>query len=126
MSNLHKHHANISTSPGAKTLRDSLLRGCLEGQNTFSQKIDFWQGAIKGLHTKERMLIGKDKRHSEMVHSWYWGKETQSHSYQAPSFIISDKDRERFAYFRKDPYYHLKKMVEIIARHLVQEQLRSR
>lgn len=55
---------------------------------------------------------------------WYWG-ESRSRSYQAPSWRISPERSELFRQFREDPNYHLKCLVELVARGLVEEMLRS-
>ena len=69
--------------------------------------------------------MGKEEREqSEAIHAWYW-KESQSRSYQAPSWKISPERALLFQQFRSDPNYHLKNLVEVVARNLVEEMLRS-
>lgn len=61
---------------------------------------------------------------AEAIHSWYW-KESRSQSYQAPNWKISPERSVLFQQFRSDPNYHLKNLVEVVARNLVEEMLRS-
>lgn len=111
-------------SRGAATLKDGLVRGFwYEWHETFSEHIDLWQDAIKGKHAHKSLSEGEQKS-AEAIHAWYW-KESQSRSYQAPSWKITPERALLFQQFRSDPNYHLKNLVEIVGRHLVEEMLRS-
>lgn len=86
-----------------------------------TEQIDFWQDAIKGKY-KETDLDREERERAEFINAWYW-KESQS--YQAPNWKISPERALLFQQFRSDPNYHLKNLVEIVARNLVEEMLRS-
>jgi hypothetical protein len=65
-----------------------------------------------------------DQRKAEAINRWYWN-ESQTQSYQAPNWKITPERTLLFQQFRSDPNYHLKNLVEIVARNLVEEMLRS-
>lgn len=117
-------HSSIPESRGAATLRDGLARSLgIEGHDALIEQIDFWQDAIKGRYKKEE-LIESEQRRAETINTWYW-KESQSQSYQAPNWKISSERSLLFQQFRSDPNYHIKNLVEVVARNLVEEMLRS-
>lgn len=78
--------------------------------------IDSWQSAIKA--------EGEPTKEAVNIHNWYWS-QVRSRSYQAPSWRITPERTALFQKFRSDPYYHLKNLVEIVARSLVEEMLKA-
>ncbi len=86
--------------------------------------IDAWQSAIRGAHLRSGEGRNEAFRTAENVRKWYWN-ESHSRSYQAPSWRISPERSALFAEFRNDPNYHLKCLVEVVARAFVEASLRS-
>lgn len=108
---------HLSANRGAASLRDALVKNERHlSKERLLAEIESWQSAIKG----------KNKENPEMrnVFNWYWS-EVNSRSYQAPNWRIAPERSALFQKFRSDPYYHLKNLVEIVARGLVEEMLRS-
>lgn len=58
------------------------------------------------------------------VFNWYW-KQVRTRSYQAPNWRIPAERTALFQKFRSDPCYHLKNLVEIVTRGLVEDMLRA-
>lgn len=110
----HPHHHD---DRGAASLRDSLLRHERHlSRERLDREIESWMDAIKG---KE-----KDDPAAVNVSNWYWN-EVGSRSYQAPNWRITPERSVLFHKFRSDPYYHLKNLVEIVSRGLVEDLLKS-
>lgn len=109
--------ASVQDNRGAATLRDALVKNERHlSKERLLREIESWQDAIKGKNRSDSA--------SENVRQWYWN-EVRSRSYQAPSWKIAPERSALFQQFRSDPYYHLKNLVEIVARGLVEEMLRS-
>lgn len=78
--------------------------------------IESWQTAIKA--------EGEPTPEAVNVFDWYWN-EVRKRSYHAKNWCVPPDRSALFRQFREDPYYHLKNLVEIVARGLVEEMLRA-
>lgn len=111
--NARNHHDNR----GAVSLRDSLLQYERHlSRERLSHEVDFWMDSIKGKEKADPAALNVSK--------WYWN-EVGSRSYQAPNWRITPERSALFHQFRSDPYYHLKNLVEIVSRTLVDDLLKS-
>lgn len=116
-------HSHSSGFRGAETLRDGLARSLgIEGHDELVKRIDFWQHAMSGAY-KLRNLPPDEIRASEVVYKWYT-QELQHHSYHSPTWKVLPERAELFRQFLEDPYYHLKNLVEVVMRQVLEEMLR--
>jgi len=117
-------HSHSPGFRGAETLRDGLARSLgMEGHDTLVEQIHYWQDAMSGAY-KLRNLPPDEIQASEAVYKWYT-QELQHHSYHSPTWIVRPENAELFRAFLEDPYYHLKNLVEVVMRQLLEEMLRS-
>lgn len=125
MKNTHAVHARSPGCHGAESLKNGLARDLwVEEKNILIKKVEFWQDAVSGRY-KKMNLEKRDREQSEAIYRWYW-KEIQDHSYQAASWKISPERSLLFQEFRSDPNYHLKNLVEVVGRQLMEEIFRAR
>lgn len=119
-SDFSRHSGNsrgASSDRGAVSLRDALVRDELHlSRERLLKNIRFWQESIKGKNVSDPAALN--------VSRWYW-KESRSHSYQAPNWRVPPERSALFAKFRSDEYYHLKNLVEIVGRTIIEETLRA-
>ena len=113
-------HSPITPDPLKYTLS--------QGRNPLEKKelldtIDAWQNAIKGRH-RLRNMSERDRTRAERINQWYWN-EVLSRKYEARSWRITPERALLFQQFRSDPNYHLKNLVEVVARGLVEDMLRA-
>lgn len=117
-------HSHSPGFRGAETLRDGLARSLgMEGHDGLVAQIHRWQHAMSGAY-KLRNLPPDEIQSSEAVYKWYT-QELQHHSYHSPTWIVRPENAELFRAFLEDPYYHLKNLVEVVMRQLLEEMLRS-
>lgn len=132
-SHAHQHPHNHDNDRGAESIIFALTRfESAESREFLKDKIDFWQESIKGKYQKHTVpqqgetIPEQDEQslRAERIQKWYW-KESQSRSYQAPNWRITPERAALFHKFRSDPNYHIKNLVEVVSRVLVEETLRS-
>lgn len=106
---------------GAVSLQRTLVRNSVNSRHTFDQ-IDFWLYAIKNLYNKnpETPL----NREAVNIAKWYFS-ESKSKSYQARNWKIEPRHAALFQAFRSDEFYHLKNLVEIVMREIVEITLKA-
>ncbi|MDD5376884.1 MAG: hypothetical protein PHH16_02080 [Candidatus Gracilibacteria bacterium] len=106
-----------------KTLCSSIKKVRGKYNKTLAKQINFWESAVSGNY-RSMKLGKKEYKESEVINKWYL-EEVQSRSYQAPNWKISPERALLFQQFRSDPNYHLKNLVEVVIRDLVEDMLRS-
>lgn len=110
-------HASQSKNIGAVTLRNSLLSDTKDiSRVQLLKEMEFWIDAIKGEECQ-------DER-STNIKNWY-EKENALYSYAMPNWGVPPEHTALFREFREDPYYHLKNLVEVVGRTLVEEMLNA-
>lgn len=116
-------HSRSPGSRGAETLRDGLARSLgMKGYDILVAQIHRWQHAMSGAY-KLRNLPPDEIQASEAVYKWYT-QELSLHSYHSPTWKVLPEQAELFREFLEDPYYHLKNLVEVVMRQLLEEMLR--
>lgn len=124
MFNRSENTSHASESHGAITLLYRLARSLgVEGHDVLIKRINFWQTAMKGEFDSENSST-KEIQEMKRVHDWY-RNELKSYSYAAPGWEIRTERALLFQEFRNDPYYHLKNLVEVVMRQVINELLRS-
>ena len=110
-------HTSSRENRGAISLRDSLIsRERHYSKERLLENIEFWIGAIKEENPEDI--------HTKNIHDWY-EKENTLHSYATANWGVPPEHTALFREFREDPYYHLKNLVEIVGRTLVEEMLNA-
>lgn len=82
------------------------------------RQIDFWLYAIKHFHLKNRPDVQMSQE-GRNIAKWYLD-ESKSKSYQARNWRIDPKYAALFQEFRSDEFYHLKNLVEVVMREIVE------
>lgn len=98
---------------GAATLQHSLIRNSARQRDTF-EHIDFWMKSIKEYEAKAVL-----PRDGERIAKWYF-EQSKKHSYQVEGWKVNDKFTAIFEQFRNDEFYHLKNLLEIVMREMVE------
>lgn len=111
------------TPHGAVTLRDTLVRH-EQGYNKerATWLVDFWQDAIRG-----KLQQSSDEWYREngkRIHKWYWD-QLHTKSYHVPGWRVAPEHSKLFHEFKKDHFYGLKNLVEIVMRHFVEVMLQE-
>ena len=110
-------YSGQSKNIGAITLRNSLLSGVKDIERVqLLKEMEFWIDAIKGEEY--------DDERSANIKNWY-EKENALYSYAVPNWGMPPEHTILFREFREDPYYHLKNLVEVVGRTLVEEMLNA-
>jgi len=82
------------------------------------RQIDFWLFAIKNYHERNRSDIQMNQE-GQNIAKWYM-EASKSKSYQARNWRVDPKYTALFQKFRSDPFYHLKNLVEVVMREIVE------
>ncbi len=69
-------------------------------------------------------MTAQEKLGAKNIKDWY-DIESQTRSYKSPNWKLSPERIALFKEFRDDPNYHIKNIVELIARSLILEMLRA-
>lgn len=86
-------------------------------------RIDFWLYSIKNFHKKNSpdVRLSPEGRN---IAKWYL-QESKSRTYQGRNWKIDPKYVALFQEFRSDEFYHLKNLVEVVMREIVELTLIS-
>ncbi len=104
-------------SEGAVTLQRTLVRNSVNSRYMY-ERIDFWLYSIKNFYRKNKPHV-RISPEGLRIAKWYF-KESKSKTYQAPNWKIDPKYSVLFHEFRSDEFYHLKNLVEVIMREIVE------
>lgn len=88
-----------------------------EGHDELAEEIDFWQDSMRGKY--DNMSIS-DQVYAKRIHNWYEA-QIRSHGYQSRDFHIPASKMMLLQKFREDPNYHLKNLVELVLRSLLDQ-----
>jgi len=84
-------------------------------------RIDFWLDSIKHFYDKKSPETSMSIEWQNIA-MWYL-RESKAHSYQARNWKIDPKYLALFQEFRSDEFYHLKNLVEVVLREIVELKL---
>lgn len=108
-------HGNTDTNAS------SIVKALVKNYDAIEDDLAFWQRAIR---EQTEYMSSSDLEYTRRIKVWY-DNENKNHSYSVEGFRVKPEHSEMFVRFKNDPNYHLKNLVEMVARCMIEEYMRE-